>query len=173
MSLSHFVFWQVSDSFFIINLTVIFGIREVCLSIFLSVILFHGCNASRSTTSSTNIEWFNTSTILFSVTIVGLWSTSFCLRWSVSMSCCFKPSIIIFVKENGCSWELSLRLSSVVVCISHILNTTLNVVTVLVGHYSLSSINYIWVHSISIRFLWNCMNISKLWALNRSWVFIV
>ena len=173
MSLSHFVFGQISDSFFIINLAVIFGIGKMCLSVFLSVILFHRCDASRSTSSATNIEWLNTSAILFSLTIVSLRSTSFCLRWSMSMSCCFKPSIIIFIKQNGRSWKFCLRLSCIVVCNSHILNATLNIVAILIGHYPLSSIDYIWIHSISIWFLWNSMNISKLIALYRTWVLIV
>jgi hypothetical protein len=64
-------------------------------------------------------------------------------------------------------------LSSIIVCNSHILDTILNVVTILLGHYSFGSINYFWVHSVSIWLLWNGMNIPKLRGLYRGWVFIV
>lgn len=176
MSLSHFVLWKVSDSFFIIYLTVIFGIGEVCLSILVGVVLLYSCDASGSTiatTAVTNIEWFDTSTILFSVAIVCLRSASNLLRRLMSLSCSFEPSIIIFIKKYRGRWELSSRFSHVVISNSHILDATLDVVTALVGHYSFSSINYIWIHSIPVWLLRNSMDISKLRALDRSWIFVI
>ena len=176
MSLSNFVFWKVSDSFFIIYLTVIFGIGEVCLSVLLSVVLLYGCDASGSTiatTAVTNIEWFDTSTILFSVAIVCLWSTSYLLWRLMSLCCSFKPSIIIFIKKDCRRRKFSSWFGSVVISNSHILDATLNVVTALIGHYPLSSIYHIWIHSIPVWLLRNRMNISKLRALDRSWSFVI
>ena len=149
MSLSHLIFGKISYSFFIINLSIIFGISKVSLSILLAEILFYGRYASRST-SATHIEWFNTSAILFSLCIIRLWLTSSSLWWDMPMSCRFKTSIVIFIKKNGRSCQLSLRLC-VVLWNSHILNTVLNVVLILLAHNSISSRYYVWIHSISIR----------------------
>ena len=148
MSLCYLILRQISNSLFIMNLTIIMRIGKVSLSVLLREVVFDSRHSSGSRAAR---KWFNASAILFSLCIIGRWSVLFDLRWHMSTGGCFESSVVVFVKKDCCRWEFSIWLG-VVSLDSHVLNTLLDVIVVVITHDSLGSLDDIWVHSISVGF---------------------
>lgn len=151
MCLCNLILWQISNSLFIINLSIILRISKVSLSVFLTEIVFDSWDSSRSRSTRTHCKWFNASAILFSLTIVGWWPVLFDIWRHMSASGCFESSVVVLVKKDCSGGEVSIRLS-VVSLDSHVLDTLLNVIVSVTTHDSLSSLDDIWVHSITVGF---------------------